>query len=395
MQNFRIRNAGSIEHRTQHVWPPSVAHDEATRHHRHRRRPCRLIYSIRLHDKQRYWRGQRWPVQGPSVGMVLQGPHVPQILECVVLQVELLAASVRDGCTPRGYTDTYTGKTSRAGEGVESRDGLGDERTEAAQAWSGTEWYCIGQRVGRGGVEFSDEICYCLVREIVTFGDSGINSGRARSYSIFTMFLLGSCGSRRQIMRNITSVPSQRETHRTEINPLFRGLKSLPREYIKSWLVCHRSQPFFHKEKNTSVLVILSVPSIASRAASAIPPYSIRPIVLSPEFGAMVRRFYQERIWLQALKMMMMMKVLLRAGRDMAEGKRQLPASAGVYLGYSMHVSTLIPDPSWEIQRWLMLEQMDVSWRFYEILWDSMPTLLSGSRRFLMYSHSELFISCF
>ena len=88
--------------------------------------------------------------------MVLQGPRVPQVLERLVLQVQLLAASVRDGCAPRGCTDTHTGGTSRAGEGVESRDGLGDERTEAAQACSGTEWYCVGQRVGRGDVEFSD-----------------------------------------------------------------------------------------------------------------------------------------------------------------------------------------------------------------------------------------------
>ena len=101
---------------------------------------------------------------------------MPQVLECLVLQVELLAASVRDGCAPRGCTDTHTSRTSRAGEGVESRDGLGDERTEAAQACSGTEWYCVGQRVGRGGVEILDEIYFRLVREIVTFGDSGIHS---------------------------------------------------------------------------------------------------------------------------------------------------------------------------------------------------------------------------
>ena len=92
--------------------------------------------------------------------MVLQGPRVPQVLERLVLQVQLLAASVRDGCAPRGCTDTHTGGTSRAGEGVVSRDGLGDERTEAAEACSGTE----------------DSICYRLVRKIVTFGDSGINS---------------------------------------------------------------------------------------------------------------------------------------------------------------------------------------------------------------------------
>ena len=41
------------------------------------------------------------------------------------------------------------------------------------------------------------------------------------------------------------------------------------------------------------------------------------------------------------------------------------------------------------------LEQTDISRRFHKSLWDSMPTLLAGSRRFLMYSHSELFVSCF
>ncbi len=30
----------------------------------------------------------------------------------------------------RGYTDTHMGRLSRAGKGVESRDRLGDERTE-------------------------------------------------------------------------------------------------------------------------------------------------------------------------------------------------------------------------------------------------------------------------
>ena len=35
------------------------------------------------------------------------------------------------------------------------------------------------------------------------------------------------------------------------------------------------------------------------------------------------------------------------------DGKRQLPTSAWIYLGYSIHVFTLTPDPSWEIQRWL------------------------------------------
>lgn len=47
------------------------------------------------------------------------------------------------------------------------------------------------------------------------------------------------------------------------------------------------------------------------------------------------------------------MKVLLRDSRNMADGKKQLLASVWGYLGYSIHVSTLILDPSWEIQRWL------------------------------------------
>jgi hypothetical protein len=111
--------------------------------------------------------GQHRPVQRPSVGIVL---HL----------YETAGA-------PRGCTDTHTGGTSRAGEGLESQDGLGDKRTEGAQARSGTEWYCVEQRVGCGGKEFSDEICYRLVREIVTFGNSGIEGGnafmRAKDYS--------------------------------------------------------------------------------------------------------------------------------------------------------------------------------------------------------------------
>jgi hypothetical protein len=89
---------------------------------------------------------------------------LPQVLERLVLQV-----CMRRLCTARMYGHTHTGRMSQAGEGVESRDRLGDERTKAAQACSETEWYCVGQRVGRGGVGFSDEICFCLVREIVTF----------------------------------------------------------------------------------------------------------------------------------------------------------------------------------------------------------------------------------
>ena len=44
----------------------------------------------------------------PSVGIVLQGPCVPQVLERLVLQVELLAASRRDSYAPCGCTDTHT-----------------------------------------------------------------------------------------------------------------------------------------------------------------------------------------------------------------------------------------------------------------------------------------------
>ena len=66
--------------------------------------------------------------------MVLQELRVPKVLQRLVLQVDIPAASVRDGCALCGYTDTYTGRTSRPGEGVESRDGLEYERTEEAQA---------------------------------------------------------------------------------------------------------------------------------------------------------------------------------------------------------------------------------------------------------------------
>ena len=45
---------------------------------------------------------------------------------------------------------THMGERWRAGGGVESQDGLGDERTEGAQTRSGTEWYCVGQRAGHG-----------------------------------------------------------------------------------------------------------------------------------------------------------------------------------------------------------------------------------------------------
>jgi hypothetical protein len=42
-----------------------------------------------------------------SGGLVLQGPRVPQVLERLSLQAELLAASARDGCAPRRRRDTH------------------------------------------------------------------------------------------------------------------------------------------------------------------------------------------------------------------------------------------------------------------------------------------------
>ena len=69
---------------------------------------------------------------------------MPQVLERLVLQVELLAA-LCETAVYRADVRTHTGRTAQAGEGVESRDGLGDERTAAAQACSGTEWYRVRQ----------------------------------------------------------------------------------------------------------------------------------------------------------------------------------------------------------------------------------------------------------
>jgi hypothetical protein len=93
--------------------------------------------------------------------MVLQGPRMPQVLERLVLQVQLLAAPVRDGCAPRRGTDTHT---HIHGEKVVGWRGSGE-----------LKWYYVGQQAGRGGVGFSNETCFRLVREIVTFA-SGINS---------------------------------------------------------------------------------------------------------------------------------------------------------------------------------------------------------------------------
>jgi len=50
--------------------------------------------------------GQRWPVQRRSVGIVLQGSRMPQVLERLVLQVQLL--TVRGGYALCGCTVTHT-----------------------------------------------------------------------------------------------------------------------------------------------------------------------------------------------------------------------------------------------------------------------------------------------
>ena len=76
----------------------------------------------------------------------------------------------------------------------------------------------------------------------------------------------------------LTSIPGWRDNHRAETNPLFGGLKSLPREYMKLWFVCSYYLANFLLEfdlqpKKHRGLVILSiVPAIPSRAALAVPP---------------------------------------------------------------------------------------------------------------------------
>lgn len=63
--------------------------------------------------------------------LVLPGPTCPKNWEHLLLQVELLATSIRDGCASCACTDTYKSRTAPAGDGVEIRDGTasGTERT--------------------------------------------------------------------------------------------------------------------------------------------------------------------------------------------------------------------------------------------------------------------------
>lgn len=53
------------------------------------------------------------------------------------MQVELLAAPVRDGCAPRRRkeTHTHTDRTLRAGEGVESWNGITSGNKQAKHAF--------------------------------------------------------------------------------------------------------------------------------------------------------------------------------------------------------------------------------------------------------------------
>ena len=95
----------------------------------------------------------------------------------------------------------------------------------------------------------------------------------------------------------ITSLPAWRETHRAETSPLFRHLKSLSREFMKYWPMCHCSsaistQKTSVQRENAAVLVMLSiVPFTASRATSAVPPCFITTTHMSSNFGAMAPSF--------------------------------------------------------------------------------------------------------
>ncbi len=146
--------SSSTVHNTSDQKITSDAHDGATRQRQHRRRPCRLIHSLRLPDEQRHRRGTTLIYAAPvgeygttriprasSIGA--PGPASPTS-GCIC---------TRRLCTARIYGHTHGWTSRAAGEEVDSRDGLGDKRTEGAQACSGTEWYCVEQRVGCGGVD--------------------------------------------------------------------------------------------------------------------------------------------------------------------------------------------------------------------------------------------------
>jgi hypothetical protein len=82
--------------------------------------PADFIHSLRIPDEQRHRRGTTLTCAAPVGGhSTVRTPRAPST-GALVLQVQLLAASVRDGYALRGCTDTHTGGTSLAGEGVES-----------------------------------------------------------------------------------------------------------------------------------------------------------------------------------------------------------------------------------------------------------------------------------
>jgi len=97
---------------------------------KHRRRPYRLIHSLRLIDERRHRRGTTLTCAAPVGGHGTASPTS--------------GAPVRS-CAPRGWTDTYTGGTSRADEGVENRDGLRDTEPKEPKPAPGQNVYCVEQ----------------------------------------------------------------------------------------------------------------------------------------------------------------------------------------------------------------------------------------------------------
>jgi hypothetical protein len=104
------------------------------------------------------------------------------------------------------------------------------------------------------------------------------------------------------------SVPGSRDALRRETTPRFRPLKSLPRESTKLMSICPCSTAISppgnqSATRSTAVLVMLSIVSLApSIATSAATPCSIATVGVSSKFRVLWRKFYQEIIWLQALK---------------------------------------------------------------------------------------------
>ena len=107
---------------------------------------------------------------------------------------------------------------------------------------------------------------------------------------------------------SVTSVPGSRDARRRETISRFGPLKSLPRKFIKMWSMCHCFTAISPPEnqsvtRTNAVLAMLPIvsltPSIAATAALAC---LIATVGVSSKFGVLGRKYYQERIWLQALK---------------------------------------------------------------------------------------------